>query len=287
MSAMALLGIHSIQAEVVAQGLLSIVAAENFYGDVAQRIAGPQASVTSILSNPNQDPHLFEVSPSTARAVSKADIAIVNGAAYDPWMDTLLQASPNPKRSVLTVASLTGHKVGDNPHLWYDPGTMPTVARVLTAELTLRDPANADTYRQRHNDYVSSLAPLGEKIALLRTLYSGTPVTATEPVFSYMAKALGLEMRNAGFQLAVMNDTEPSPSQVANFEKDLRSRTAKVLIYNSQVSDDTTTRLKRIAEESGVPVVGVTETMPAETTYVQWMVGQLDGLQAALAKSTK
>ena len=125
---------------------------------------------------------------------------------------------------------------------------MPTVARVLTAELTLRDPPNAEAYRQRHNEFVSSLAPLTEKIASLKARFAGTPVTATEPVFGYMAGALGLDMRNGGFQLAIMNATEPSPRQVAAFEKDLRLRTVKVLIYNSQVSDDTTSRLKRIAE---------------------------------------
>jgi zinc/manganese transport system substrate-binding protein len=286
-SAMAVLAAHSVQAEVVAQGVLSIVAAENFYGEVAQRIGGPQVAVTSILSNPNQDPHLFEVTPSTARAVSTANIVVVNGAAYDPWMNTLLKASQNPKRAVLDVASVTGHKIGDNPHLWYEPGTMPTVARVLTAELTLRDPPNAEAYRQRHNEFVSSLAPLTEKMASLKARFAGAPVTATEPVFGYMAGALGLDMRNGGFQLAIMNATEPSPRQVAAFEKDLRQRTVKVLIYNSQVSDDTTSRLKRIAEECGVPVVGVTETMPAGTNYVQWMIDQLDALQAALSKSAR
>jgi len=281
---MALLVTHAIQAEVRAQGVLSIVAAENFYGEVAQRIGGPEVAVTSILSNPNQDPHLFEANPSTARAVSKADIVVVNGAAYDPWMKTLLEASPNPKRMVLDVALVTGHKIGDNPHLWYDPGTMPTVARVLTAQLTLRDPPNADAYRRRHNEFVDSLAPLPEKIASLKARFAGTPVTATEPVFGYMAAALGLDMRNGGFQLAIMNDTEPSPRQVAAFEDDLRQRRVKVLIYNSQVTDDTTSRLKRIAQDSGVPIVGVTETMPAGMTYVQWMVTQLDALQAALTK---
>ncbi|WP_421999331.1 metal ABC transporter solute-binding protein, Zn/Mn family [Reyranella sp.] len=285
--AMALFAAQSTQAEVVAQGVLSIVAAENFYGEIAQTIGGTQVAVTSILSNPNQDPHLFEASPSTARAVAHAHIVIVNGAAYDPWMDRLLEASPNPKREVLNVASVTGHKRGDNPHLWYDPATMPAVARVLTARLTLCDPPNANAYRERHNAFIRSLVPLTEKVTALKSRFAGTPVTATEPVFGYMASALGLEMRNDGFQLAIMNGTEPSPRQVAAFESSLRDRTVKVLIYNSQVSDDTTSRLKRIADEAGVPVVGVTETMPAGKTYVQWMVDQLEALQAALSQGDR
>lgn len=265
-----------------AQTPVAIVAAENFYGEVAQDIGGSQTTVMSILSNPNQDPHLFEADPATARSVSRADVAVENGAGYDPWMSQLLQASPRVGRTVLTVADLVGRKPGDNPHLWYDPATMPALARALAAELARRDAANAGVYRQRLDAFIASLAPLHARIAAMKAAYSGTAVTATEPVFGYMAGALGLEMRNTRFQIAIMNDTEPSASDMAAFERDLRSRAVKALLYNSQVTDDTTSRLLKIATDSGVPVVGVTETMPAGKTYVQWMLDQLDALAAAL-----
>jgi len=214
-----------------AQTAVAIVSAENFYGEVAQDIGGSQITVTSILSNPNQDPHLFEADPATARSVSRADIAVENGAGYDPWMSQLLQASPRAGRTVLTVADLVGRKPGDNPHLWYDPATMPTLARALAAELARRDAANAVLYRQRLDAFIASLAPLHARIAAMKAAYSGTAVTATEPVFGYMAAALGLDMRNTRFQIAIMNDTEPSASDMAAFERDLRSRAVKVLLY--------------------------------------------------------
>ncbi len=270
-----------------AQAPIAIVAAENFYGEVARDISGSQASVSSILSNPNQDPHLFEVDPATARMVSRADVVIANGAAYDPWMAQLLAASPRAGRTLLVVADLVGRQAGDNPHLWYDPATMPALARALAAELARRDRANADTYRQRLEAFLASLAPLDARIVAMKSAYSGTAVTATEPVFGYMATALGLDMRHTRFQLAIMNDTEPSASEMAAFESDLRGRAVKVLFYNSQVTDDTTTRLLKIATDSGVPVVGVTETKPAGKTYTKWMLDQLDALAVALGPGRK
>ena len=263
---------------------VTIVAAENFYGDVAQQLAGPDAKVTSILSNPDDDPHTFEASPSVARAIADARIVIESGADYDPWMEKLLNASQSTGRVSINVADLVGKKPGDNPHLWYDPATMPAFAEALSAALVAADPAHQAAYKQRHQAVLESLKPIDAKVAQLRKKYSGTPVTATEPVFGYMAMALGLKMRNERFQLAVMNDTEPSASDVAAFEDDLRKHRVKLLIYNSQATDESAKRLLNIAHQSKVPVIGVTETEPVGKTYQDWMEGQLDALDNALAK---
>ena len=242
---------------------LGIVAAENFYGDVAQQLAGTNATVSSILSNPDQDPHLFEASPSVARQLSGAAIVIYNGADYDPWMTKLLAATRSPNRKVIVVANLVHRKPGDNPHLWYDPPTMPAYAKALATALSQRDPAHAGrTMTRRLRAFLASLQPLHAKIAELRQKFAGIPVTATEPVFGYMATALGFKMRNERFQLAVMNDTEPRASDVAAFENDLRKHASALLFYNSQATDTAAQRLVRIAEQSKVPVVGVTETEP-------------------------
>jgi zinc/manganese transport system substrate-binding protein len=261
---------------------IGIVAAENFYGELAGEIGGTHVIVTAILSNPDADPHLFEASPSTARALADADIVIANGADYDPWMEKMLSASPRPNRTELVAADLTGHKSGDNPHLWYDPPTLPAVAKALAAELEKRNPANAADFAANLAKFDASLQPVAEKIAAIRAAHAGIEVTATEPVFGYMAAALGFKMLNEPFQLAVMNDTEPSPSQVAGLEASLKSGEAKILFYNSQVTDDTTTRLLALAKASHVPVVGVTETAPANTTIPAWFSGQLDAVADAL-----
>jgi zinc/manganese transport system substrate-binding protein len=262
---------------------INIVAAENFYGDVAHQLAGSNATVTSILSNPDQDPHLFEASPSVARALSAATIVVYNGADYDPWMAKLLAAARSPNRKVIIVANLLHRKAGENPHLWYDPPTMPAYAKVLAATLAERDPAHKEEYQQRLDAFLAALQPMAAKIADLRSRFAGSPVTATEPVAGYLATALGLTMRNERFQLAVMNDTEPRASDIAAFENDLRHHAVRMLFYNSQAGGRAAQRLVRIAQQSKVPVVGVTETEPQGQTYQDWMMGQLDAVAQALA----
>jgi len=268
-----------------AAGAISIVAAENFYGDVAEQLAGTNATVSSILSNPDQDPHLFEASPSVARLLSDAVIVIYNGADYDPWMTKLLSATRSPGRRVIIVADLVHRKAGDNPHLWYDPSTMPAYGKAVVAALSERDPAHASDYDQRLRAFLASLQPIDAKVAELRQKFGGIQVTATEPVFSYMSAALGFRMRNERFQLAVMNSAEPRASDVAAFENDLRKHAVRLLFYNSQAAGAAAQRLVQIAQQSKVPVVGVTETEPPGKNYQEWMMGELDAVAQALSSA--
>jgi zinc/manganese transport system substrate-binding protein len=269
--------------EATAQTPVGIVAAENFYGDVAQQIAGDNATVNSIMSNPDQDPHLFEASPSVARLLSGAAIVIYNGADYDPWMTKLLAATRSPGRKVIVVADLVRRKAGDNPHLWYDPPTMPALAKTLAGALSEHDPAHRSDYDTKLSVFLASLQPIDAKVAELRQKFAGIPVTATEPVFGYMATALGLKMRNERFQVAVMNNAEPRASDVAAFENDLRKDTVQLMFYNSQATDTAAQRLLRIAQQSKIPVVGVTETEPPGKTYQDWMTSELDAVAQALS----
>jgi zinc/manganese transport system substrate-binding protein len=266
-----------------AEGQIAVVAAENFYGDIARQIGGDQVAVLSIMNNPDQDPHLFETTPSIVRQLAAAQIAILNGANYDPWMDKLLAATPRVGRTVISAAQLTGRKPGDNPHLWYDPVTMPAVATALAEALAKADSAHALDYTVRLKMTLAALGRITQRVAQLKAKHAGTAVTATEPVFGPMAEALGLTMRNQRFQLAMMNDTEPSARDMAAFESDLKERKVKVLIYNSQVSEKLTERLRDIAYKAKVPVVGVTETMPANTSFQDWVLSELDALDKALS----
>lgn len=265
-----------------AEAKIALVAAENFYGDVARQIGGDDVAVSSILSNPDQDPHLFEVSPAIVREISAAQIVVYNGADYDPWLEKLLAAAPRPGRTVIVAADLVHRKAGDNPHLWYDPATMPAVAGALAAAFGAAYPAHADRYAARLKIFLASLQPLNDKIAALRGKYAGVPVTATEPVFGYMADALKLTMRNQRFQLAIMNDTEPSARDVAAFERDLKAHKVRMLFYNKQASNKLVQHLVEVARAANIPVVGVTETCPSGLTYQEWIGNELDATARAL-----
>jgi zinc/manganese transport system substrate-binding protein len=183
---------------------------------------------------------------------------------------------------VIDVADLVHAASGGNPHLWYAPETMPALATALAQAFATADPPNAAAYAARLATVRASLAALAARIAALRARHAGQPVAATEPVFGLMLTALGLRLTDPGFQRAIMNNTEPSASDVAALDSDLRGHRVRALIRNNQTEDDTTARLTAIARQSGVPVVGVSETEPPNTTYQQWVAAQLTALDAAL-----
>jgi zinc/manganese transport system substrate-binding protein len=256
---------------------LNIVAAENFYGGVAREIAGHSANIISILSNPNQDPHEFQTDAATARAVEDADIVIYSGIGYDDWMQKLLGLKGKPNRTVICVAELIGAKAGDNPHIWYNPRTMTVLAEKL-GEL-LKEPGNAIAFEK-------TMEAVTTKIAEIKAAHAGTAVTATEPVFGYMADALGFKMLNYSFQVAVMNDTEPSFKDTSTYETSLRSGEVKMLFYNNQANDPVTQRMQSIAKENHIPVIGVTETQPPDrATYADWMLSELNGVEKGFAEA--
>lgn len=264
---------------------LLIVAAENFYGDVARQLAGPNVRVVSILQNPDADPHVFEPDAATARLVADANILIYNGAHYDTWLERLLANAGRHARRVLSVATLMGRTGSDvNPHLWYDPQTMPKLAQALTLQLDALDPAAHRQQSMRLQTFLQSLQPIAAQVAEMRRLYAGEPITATEPVADDLTGAIGLEMRNGAFQLSVMNDTEPGPRETAQFEQSLRHHAVRLLIYNRQTSGEAVQRMLQIARQSSIPLVAVSETEPAGMSYQAWMQQTLSALSQALAE---
>jgi len=263
---------------------VAVVAAESVYGDLARQIGGANVTVTSVIASADQDPHEFEPTPAVARAVAGARIVVYNGAGYDAWMERLLSAAASRGRETIDVAKLAGRKPGENPHVWYDVAAISALAIALTAKLSAIDTAHEHAYADGLAAFDASLSPLRSKIAAMRARYAGTPVTATEPVFQYMADALGLAMRNAAFQQAVMNETEPGARTIAAFEDDLRRHAVRALLYNTQTGAAVAQRMRDVANRAGVSVVAITETQPPGKTYPQWMLGELDALERALAR---
>lgn len=263
---------------------VKVVAAENFYGDVASQIGGANVAVTSILTNPDEDPHLFEASAETARALADAQVVISNGVAYDSWMDKLLRANVAPGRKEIVVGRLVGRNAGDNPHLWYDPAYVKAAARALAKALAAVDAAHEAEYGKREAAFLESLKPVDAKIADMKKRFAGQPVTASEPVFGYQAGLIGLKVHNERFALAIMNNAEPTASEVAAFEDDLKGHRVKVMLYNAQASEPAVQRLVDLAKGNSIPVVGVSETEPPGATYQAWMLAQLDALDKALSR---
>lgn len=283
-----LLAGHTVRLQGIAEAApaarIPIVTAENFYADVIGQIAGDHAILTSIITNPNADPHQYESSSRDLAAIARARLVILNGLGYDSFMDKLLRASSNPTREVLVVGTLVGRKNGDNVHIWYDPATMLRFARTVTDTLVRIDAANARSYRDRLLLFETSYKAFTDRVAALRTKVAGTPISVTEPVFNYMADAIGLKVITPhAFQKAIEEGEDPPARAMAEMQNHLRARQVKALIYNTQAVTPITEKVKRDAKQAGVPVVGVSETLPPGLNYQRWMLAQLDAVEKALA----
>lgn len=249
---------------------IQIVAAENFYGSVAREIGGEYVSVIDIMSNPNQDPHLFSSNPSTAKAIATADLVVYNGIGYDSWMENLLKANSKQPRQII-VADLVGKKSGDNPHIWYNPATMPIYAKKLVEILSQLDPTHTEYYQQQLAKFNQQSLAFSDHTSHFKQQYQGTTIIATEPIFNDMADALGLTMYGKDFQLSIMNETEPSARSMLDFQNKLTTHLVKALIYNRQVSNPVAERMKELAKKSGIAIIGVSETQPPDQDYWTWM----------------
>jgi zinc/manganese transport system substrate-binding protein len=265
---------------------LAVVAAENVYGDIAQQIGGTHVHVTSILSDPNADPHLFEPASSNGLAIATASVVIQNGLGYDSFMTKLEDASPNGKRSVLTIADVLGVQGRDaNPHLWYDVPALGRIARAIAGQLERADPGHAKAYRAGLARFDASLRPLQREVARIRAAFAGTAVAYTEPVPGYLIDAAGLvNLAPPSFTRAIEDGTEPSPQAFAALNTLVTKRRVRVLLYNSQAVSPITSRVRDAAAQAHIPVIGVTETLPPHLTFQQWQLAQARQLAKALAR---
>ena len=271
---------------------LLAVGAENEYANVIAQIGGRYVSVDAVMSNPNTDPHTFEASTSVAQEVAGAQLVVQNGVGYDTFMQQLESSTPSSSRRVIDVQKLLGLSLKTkNPHLWYDPTTMPKVATVVAHDLSLLSPRHAAYFARRLRTFLTSLQPVQSAIRAFKSRFAGTEVATTEPVADYLLSALGLHnVTPFRFQADIMNGVDPSPEDIAFQENLFTSHRAKVFCYNEQVSSTVTVAMRSLAESSHVPVVAVYETMPTPGfDYQTWMLAEISALSKALSShvSTK
>ncbi|QNE46166.1 hypothetical protein F1C58_04065 [Glaciihabitans sp. INWT7] len=266
-------------------GVIGVVAGENFWGDIVSQVGGSHVKVTSIVSDPNADPHEYEASASDAAALANAQFVLENGLGYDDFMAKLLKASPKSDRVVTSVAKILKIKgASPNPHLWYDIPRLPEVSAAIAAELSKRDPAHKAEFQANAQKFDESLKPITDVIAKIKSKYPGAPVAYTERVPGYLLTAAGLTLgMPASFTTAVEQGNDPSAADTASFLESIKNKDVKVLLYNGQVTDQATDDIKKTATDAGVPVVGVTETIPTtDKDFQAWQLRQATELLKAL-----
>jgi zinc/manganese transport system substrate-binding protein len=265
-------------------GVLNVVAGENFWGSIATQLGGTHVSVTSIVSDPNADPHQYESNTNAARAFAQANYIILNGAGYDDWGQQLMAANPVSGRKVLTVADLLGKHEGDNPHFWYNPDYVEQVANQITSDCKALDAAGSAYFDQQRAAFETSLSSYHRRLAEIKQKFAGQKIGATESIFVYMVNYLGLNLISPlGFMQAVAEGNDPSADTVVTFEQQIQQKQIIVLVYNVQTSTPVTEHLKQLAGQQNIPLVPVSETIqPPDVTFQDWQTAQLLQLQNAL-----
>ena len=268
---------------------VQVVAAENFWGSLAQQLGGKRAEVSSIITNPATDPHDYEPTSEDARTMAGAELAIVNGIGYDGWASKLLAANPSSGRVTLDVGDLLGLKDGDNAHQWYSPASVQRVIDQIVADYKRLDPKDSAYFdRQRTTFLTSALAGYDRLRKEIRTRYAGVPVGYSESIFQPLGEDLGLTLLTPySFAKAIAEGTDVSAADKQTVDRQAEDGAIKVWVYNSQNATPDVQRVNQLARAAQIPIATITETLsPASATFEQWQDAELTRLRAALVQAT-
>ncbi|MFG2860343.1 metal ABC transporter substrate-binding protein [Streptomyces sioyaensis] len=266
---------------------IPVVASTNVYGDIVQQIGGGKVKVVSIISDPAQDPHSYEASTQNRLELSKAKVVVENGGGYDDFVDRMLHSAKNSSPAVIDAVQVSGKapKAGGefNEHIWYDLPAMGKLADRVADALARTAPADAATFRHNATTFKDKLTALESKERQVKAAHAGTAVAVSEPVPLYMTGAMGLRNKTpADFSQAVEEGGDVSVQSLQRTLALLTGKQVKALIYNQQTSGPPTEKVKAAAEDNGVPVVPVTETLPQSEDYIGWMAANVGAIRSAL-----
>jgi zinc/manganese transport system substrate-binding protein len=279
----------SSQASASSAGMIKVVASTNVWGDIASRIGGDQVEVTSIIDDPNKDPHEYQASSRNQLALSQAQLVVENGGGYDDFVDTMLQSAGNPKVVVLNAVQLSGDKPAPgqdlNEHVWYDYAAVRKVAEAVRDQLTTIDPGGSTVFAANTQAFTAGLDKLNASVADLKAKYAGKGVAITEPVLLYLLDALGMVNKTPEeFSKAIEDGTDPTPSVLNQTLALFTNHEVSVLAYNEQTSGPITQEVFDAANAAKVPAVPVQETVPSGMIYLDWQAGIITALGRAIAQ---
>jgi zinc/manganese transport system substrate-binding protein len=269
--------------------VIALVSVSGDWGSLAEQLGGSHVKVTSIINNPDADPHDYEPTAADGRAIATAKLAIINGVGYDEWATKLVDANPSASRTTLTVGDLVGAKDGDNPHRWYNPDDVRTVIDQITAGYKKIDPVDGSFFDSRHATVLSTnLKAYFDTIGQIKAGYAGTPVGASKSIFAMLSPALDLNLITPpSFLTAISEGSDPTATDKATIDTQIKNKQLKVYVYNSQNATPDVQAQVDAAKAQGIQVSTITETLtPAGASFQDWQVAQLSSLKRALANAT-
>ena len=302
-------------------GPVRVVASTDVWGSVVQAVGGDAVEVSAIIDNPSADPHSYESSPADAAAVADADLVVFNGGGYDEFMEQILRTTAGDERTVEAFALVAesgggrahegeghegetpggqeparqgtaepggeqhAHEAGINEHVWYDLPTVELVADEIAEQLSALRPEQAETFAGNAEDFGQGIDELSGRVTEIAKRNRGTRVALTEPLAVELLEAAGMQdVTPDEFVEAVEEETDPPAAAVEATRQLLTGRQVALLVYNPQTETPVTQQIRATAEEAGVPVVEMTESLPEDTDYLTWMGNQINALAQAVSR---
>ncbi|MFD1410951.1 metal ABC transporter solute-binding protein, Zn/Mn family [Lapidilactobacillus gannanensis] len=262
---------------------IQVVTSLDFYGEPARAILGRHGQVTSLINSPSVDPHDYTPTTNDAKKVAQADVALMNGAGYDAWLQKLVKADDNQQKLLNVASDIVKLPEGGNEHLWYDFKVMPKVTRQLVTTFSKIQPENKAIFEKNGQRYLKQLLTLQHQEAELKQRLQGKKVMITEPVFNYVLASIGMKVVNSEFAQNIEDGADPKPADLQKMQQQLDQQQVACLVVNKQVSSALVTDLVTRAQKNDVPVLQVTETLPKHKTYLTWMASELTELQRITA----
>lgn len=280
----------SADSPTAASGPIPVVASTDVWGDIAATVGGDHVKVVSIIDDPDKDPHEYQADARNQLAISKASVVIENGGGYDDFVNTMLKSAKSDSRTVLNAVDISGKQASGggelNEHVWYDFPTVGKVVDKLSASYAKIDPRHAAAYTKNADALKSKLDALETREADLKSKYAGDGASITEPVPLYILDAIGLDNKTPGkFSEAIENDSDVAPTVLKATLELYSSHAVALLAYNEQTTGAQTEAVLKAANDAGIPVVPMTETLPSGKTYISWMTANLDAIADALNKT--
>lgn len=276
-------------AHVASGSTIQVVAGENFWGSLVYQLGGNRTSVTSIVTDPNADPHEYEANASDVELITNAQFVIVNGVGYDDWALQIIAADGSSNQVVLNVGNLNGVSVdggivSGNPHQWYNPDYVMRALAAMYTDLVAIQPSSTSYFQTNYAALNASLDRLYAQANWIREDRGGTMVASTESIFVYLANYTNLDLVSPpAFMEAIAEGNDPPAQSVVTFECQLESGKVAILVYNEQTVTPITSNMKAVAGDHNVTVIGVTETVqPPDNSFQDWMGDQYDYLANAL-----
>ncbi|HEX4722333.1 MAG TPA: zinc ABC transporter substrate-binding protein [Pseudonocardiaceae bacterium] len=265
-------------------GRIPVVTSTDVWGSVVSAVGGGNVDVTAIIDNPSQDPHDYQSSPADAVKINAARLALYNGDGYDDFFAADLKATPSPSRATIVAFALAEQAANANEHVFYDLPTVVRVADAVAAQLGRIQPAHASTFRQNAAAFDKSVNGLLATVRQIGVRHSRKQVVVTEPVADYLLTAAGIaDATPPAFERAVESDTDIPVAAISAATDLITKRQVAALINNVQTVTNVTSQLATTARKSNVPVVQVTETLPADVSgYLPWMTSEVNALAAAM-----